>query len=104
MVVTGDTAQLLGTAPARIATLADWLALLMPDDRERVSIRFDQRAQGRGAQDSISYLVAGPDTAPLSVSDEARAIVDHDGELHRVVGIVRVAPARLPDGLREWGQ
>ena len=27
MAVTGDTAQLLGTAPAQIATLADWLAL-----------------------------------------------------------------------------
>lgn len=104
MVVTGDTAQLLGTAPARIATLADWLALLMPDDRERAAVRFDQRAQGRGEEDSISYLVMGPDGAPLAASDEARAIVDHDGELHRVVGLVRVAPARLADGLRAWGQ
>ena len=101
MVVTGDTELLLGTAPARIATLADWLSLLAPDDRERVSARFEQRAQARGAQDSISYLVAGPDGAPLAVSDEARAIVDHDGEMHRVVGLVRVASARSTDGKGE---
>lgn len=98
MVITGDTARLLGAAPARISTLADWLALLTPEDRERVAARFDLRAQGQGAQDSISYLVAGQDGAPLAASDEARAIVDHDGELHRVVGLVRVASARVPEG------
>lgn len=93
MSVTGDTAQLLGTAPAQIATLADWEALTVAEDRERVATRFEQRAFGDGRQDAFTYLVRGPAGAPLAVSDEARAILDHDGALHRIVGIVRVAPS-----------
>ena len=96
MVVTGDSAQLLGMTPAQIATLADWLALVAPDDRERVAGRFDRRALGEGAPDALTYLVRGPGGTPLAASDEARAILDHDGELHRVVGLVRIASA--PDG------
>jgi len=34
---------------------------------------------------------------PLAVTDEARAIRDHDGALHRVVGIVRIAAAPGPE-------
>ncbi len=93
MAVTGDSAQLVGVPAARLATLADWLALVAPDDRERVVARFDRRALGDGASDALTYLVAGIGGAPLAVSDEARAIRDHDGALHRVVGIVRVATA-----------
>jgi len=33
------------------------------------------------------------DGSLLEASDEARVIRDHDGQLHRVVGIVRIAPA-----------
>jgi hypothetical protein len=35
----------------------------------------------------------GADGSLLEASDEARAIRDHDGQLHRVVGIVRITPA-----------
>ncbi len=91
MVVSGDTAQLLGVAPGGIATLADWLALSVPDDRARVAERFEQRALSERALDTLAYGVHGPGGAPLAVSDEARPILDHDGALHRVVGIVRVA-------------
>ena len=35
-----------------------------------------------------------PAAHQLTVSDEARAIRDHDGDLHRIVGIVR---ASAPD-------
>jgi integral membrane sensor domain MASE1 len=91
--VTGDAPDLLGVAPGRLTTLAEWMALVSPEERERVGARFDQRANGDGASDTIVYLVSGPG-GPMAVSDEARAIRDHDGALHRVVGIVRVsAPA-----------
>lgn len=88
--VTGDAAALLGMSPARLATLADWLALVAADERDRVGARFDERAGGTGASDTLAYFIAGPGGIPLAVSDEARAIRDHDGALHRVVGIVRV--------------
>jgi hypothetical protein len=35
----------------------------------------------------------GADGSLLEASDEARVIRDHDGQLHRVVGIVRITPA-----------
>jgi PAS domain-containing protein len=95
--VTGDTAQLLGRAPAQIATLADWLALVASEDRERVAARFERRALSEIAQDTLTYLVQGAGGAALAVSDEARPIVDHDGALHRIVAIVRVAPAPRAD-------
>jgi integral membrane sensor domain MASE1 len=97
IVVTGDTTQLLGRAPSQIAALADWLATVAPEDRERVATRFERRALSESAQDSLTYLVQGADGVPLAVSDEARPIVDHDGALHRIVGIVHVAPAPRGD-------
>jgi hypothetical protein len=33
----------------------------------------------------------------LTATDEARAIRDHDGELHRVVGIVRISATTNPE-------
>jgi proteasome accessory factor A len=48
-----------------------------------VSARFDERVRGRGDADVLTYAVGGAGVA----TDEARAIRDHDGELHRVVGI-----------------
>lgn len=93
--VTGDSLQLVGMPSARLATLADWLALVAHDDRERVAIAFDQRIGGLGEADTIAYLVGGPAGTVLMATDEARAIRDHDGELHRVVGIVRIAPTAV---------
>lgn len=93
MVVTGDSAELVGAPPERLASLADWLALVVADDRDRVSTRFDERVRGQGEADVMTYLVNGPGGAVLSVSDEARVIRDHDGQLHRVVGIARIASA-----------
>ena len=34
-----------------------------------------------------------PDRGGATLSDEAQAIRDHDGSLHRITGIVRVAQA-----------
>ena len=96
MLVTGDTLQLLGVAPERIATLADWLALVAAADRDSVAARFDERVRGRGEADTLNYPVSGIAGATQSVTDEARTIRDHDGELHRIVGIVRVAAG--PEG------
>ena len=81
--------------PERLATLADWLALVSADDRERVATRFDERAAARARPTRMTYLVNGASGALLAATDEARAIRDHDGQLHRVVGIVRIAPAAL---------
>ncbi len=90
--VTGDAAALVGVPATGIGTLADWIALAAADDRERVSARFEARAQGSGDADVLRYHVNGPGGAPMTATDEARAIRDHDGQLHRVVGIVRFAP------------
>ena len=92
MVVTGDAAALVGVPASRIGTLADWLALVAADDRDRVGARFDERVLGRGDADVITYGIGVSAGATADATDEARAIRDHDGALHRVVGIVRVAP------------
>ncbi len=92
LVVTGDSAELVGVAPIRLATLANWLALVAATDRERVEARFDDRAHGDGSPDTLTYLLTGPGGSPLAATDEARTIRDHDGALHRVVGILRIAP------------
>ena len=39
----------------------------------------------------MTYLVTAANGAVLAVTDEARVIRDHDGQLHRVVGIVRIS-------------
>ncbi|MEP7328079.1 MAG: MASE1 domain-containing protein [Betaproteobacteria bacterium] len=92
--VTGDALRLVGRAPAQLATLADWLALVAPDDRDRVAARFDARARGDADPDVLDYAMSGAGGTEVMASDEARAIRDHDGSLHRIVGIVRAgAPA-----------
>ncbi len=91
IVLTGDSTALLNVPPQNLATLADWLALVPADDRERVATAFDERVRGQGEADGMTYAVVTPSGRSLVASDEARAIRDHDGQLHRVVGIVRIA-------------
>jgi integral membrane sensor domain MASE1 len=93
IVLTGDARALLGVAPERMPMLADWLALVDGQDREQVATRFDERVRGHGEPDTASYLMRSADGALLEAIDEARVIRDHDGQLHRVVGIVRLSPA-----------
>ena len=78
-----------GLPAQKLATLADWLACVAPEDRNAVAERFGERGTG-GASDIIRYAVSGP-AGTRTVIDEARAIHDHDGDLHRIVGIVRAA-------------
>lgn len=92
MVITGDVPQLLGRTPTNLASLADWLALVAPQDRGRVAKHFDARARGDVDADVIHYEMTGTDGATITVSDEARPIRDHDGSLHRLAGIVRIGP------------
>ena len=89
LVVSGDTSHLVGLPAQKLATLADWLACVAPQDRNAVAARFGERGAG-GATDIIRYAVSGP-SGTSTVIDEARAIHDHDGDLHRIVGIVRAA-------------
>jgi integral membrane sensor domain MASE1 len=93
IVLTGDANALLGVPAERIATLADWLGHVDAGDREAVTTRFDERVRGQGEPDMLAYVMRGADGALLEASDEARVIRDHDGQLHRVVGIVRITPA-----------
>lgn len=95
LVVTGDAGGLVGVPAERLTNLADWLSLVPAEDRDRVATRFDERVRGRGESDAMTYHVAGPGGTLLPVSDDARAIRDHDGQLHRVVGIARVASAAV---------
>ena len=87
LVVSGDTTGLVGVPAQKLATLADWLACVAPQDRNAVAERFGGRGTG-GAADIIRYAISGP-SGTSTVVDEARAIHDHDGALHRIVGIVR---------------
>jgi hypothetical protein len=87
LVVSGDTAGLVGVPAQKLATLADWLACVAPQDRNAVAERFGGRGTG-GAADIMRYAMSGP-AGTSTVVDEARAIHDHDGALHRIVGIVR---------------
>ena len=87
LVVSGDTSDLVGLPAQKLATLADWLTCVAPQDRDTVAARFGARGTG-GATDIIRYAVSGP-SGTRTVIDEARPIHDHDGDLHRIVGIVR---------------
>ena len=89
LVVSGDTTDLTGLPAPKLTTLADWLACVAPQDRDAVAARFGERGAG-GAADTMRYAMVGP-AGTRQVTDEARAIRDHDGELHRIVGIVRRA-------------
>ena len=88
--VTGDTRPLLAIAPESIGSLADWLAHVAPDERDRVATAFALRADGAPAA-PITYRVTRPDGEVATLTDEARAIRDHDGALHRITGIIHVA-------------
>jgi integral membrane sensor domain MASE1 len=91
-VITGDTQALLGVPAESIPTLADWLAHVAPDERDTVATAFGMRADG-GSIAPLAYRMALPDGRVAGLADEAQAIRDHDGSLHRITGIVRVAQA-----------
>jgi integral membrane sensor domain MASE1 len=91
-VVTGDTAAHLGVPPSKIASLADWLAHVSPAERDQTSTAFGLRAEGT-AMPPLTYRVVRADGTPVTLRDEAQAVLDHDGTLYRVTGIVRVASA-----------
>ncbi len=90
--VTGDAAALVGVPATGIGTLADWIALAAADDRERVSAPFRGARAGQRRRRCAALSRQRPGGAPMTATDEARAIRDHDGQLHRVVAIVRFAP------------
>lgn len=94
LVVTGDSARYVGIAPGKLSTLADWVALVAPDERERVREQFDRRTHGADIAETLSYRVIATNAVALEASDEARVIRDHDGALHRIVGIVRFGAGR----------
>jgi len=87
---TGDTAALVGVPAAHIATLSDWLAHVAADERDAIEVAFGLRADG-GAMPVLRYRVQRADGEAVTLSDEAQAIRDHDGSLHRITGIVRAS-------------
>lgn len=89
--LTGDARAGFGTEGARVATLADWLGLVAADERERVRAEFERRASGAAGTAPLTYLMSGRDGA-LVATDDARVIRDHDDSVHRIAGIVRLAP------------
>lgn len=88
LAMTGDTAALVGVPPAGLATLADWLAHVATEDRGATETAFAYRAEG-AAMPPMRYSVTRADGASVALVDEAQAIRDHDGSLHRVTGLVR---------------
>lgn len=94
--ITGDSLALLGVAPEKITTLADWLGWIEADARDRVQRRFDGLPSLGDAPDTIGYAMRASDGVGRSVTDEANAIRGHDGTLHRIVGIVRAQGPAVP--------
>ena len=92
LAVTGDTADLLGVPNARIATLADWLGRVAEEDRDAAAATFALRADG-ASMPAATYRARDARGVTLTLVDDAQAIRDHDGSLHRVVGIVRAQGA-----------
>jgi len=90
LAISGDTLPLVGVAAPQIATLADWLAHVVPDDRDATQTAFALRADGT-ALAPLRYRMQRSDGAPVTLTDEAQAIRDHDGSLHRITGIVRAS-------------
>ncbi len=91
LAMTGDTAQLVGVAPARASRrLADWLSHVAAGERGAIEAAFAYRADGT-TMPPLRYSVTRGDGASLGVVDEAQAIRDHDGSLHRITGLVRPA-------------
>jgi len=92
LAVTGDTIELLGVPNTGIATLADWLGRVAEEDRDAATQVFALRADG-ASMPVANYRARDAQGASVTLVDDAQAIRDHDGALHRVVGIVRVAGA-----------
>ena len=93
-VVTGDTSRAARRRrPESIATLADWLAHVAPDERDTVATRSRCAATAAPARRSTYRMTLRRRRRTPTLTDEAEAIRDHDGSLHRVTGIVRVAGA-----------
>jgi len=90
LAMTGDTVPLVGVPASGIATLADWLAHVAPAERDATQTAFALRADG-GAVTTLAYSVQRGDGTAVALTDEAQAIRDHDGTLHRITGIVRAA-------------
>ncbi len=88
LAMTGDTAALVGVPPAGLATLADWLSHVATEDRGAAETAFAYRAEG-AAMPPVRYRVKRGDGASVALVDEAQAIRDHDGSLHRITGLVR---------------
>jgi len=88
LAMTGDTAALVGVPPAGLATLADWLSHVATEDRGAAETAFAYRAEG-AAMPPVGYRVTRGDGASVALVDEAQAIRDHDGSLHRITGLVR---------------
>jgi integral membrane sensor domain MASE1 len=91
-VVSGDTATHLGVPASKIATLADWLAHVAADERDRTATAFGLRADGTVGP-PLTYRVTAADGTPVTLVDEAQAVRDHEGTMYRITGIVRVAAA-----------
>jgi hypothetical protein len=87
--VSGDTLAHLGVAPAKLATLADWLSHVSPSERDATATAFGLRGDG-ALGPALTYRMMRPDGNAVTLVDEAQAIRDHDGSLYRVTGIVRV--------------
>ena len=90
--VTGDTAAHLGVPTAKIATLADWLAGVAADERDRIATAFGLRGEG-SVGPPLAYRMVRSDGTPVDVVDDAEPVRDHEGSLYRITGIVRVANA-----------
>ncbi len=87
--LSGDTAAHLGIAPTKVATLADWLARVAPEERDATAMAFGIRGDG-AIGPALTYRLLRADGTAVPCIDEAQPIRDHEGTLYRVTGFVRL--------------
>ncbi|QIG79734.1 PAS domain-containing sensor histidine kinase [Stakelama tenebrarum] len=78
----------LGLEPGSIRDFESWIALVHPEDSDRILTTLRQVMEDRAEHFNYRYRFLPPDGQPRSVEGSARAYFDADGTLTRAVGVV----------------
>lgn len=71
------------------ATRSDWFALVVPEERQRVTASFNAALEGDAAEWFEEYRVFGGDGKPILIENRAAIIRDAEGVATRLVGAAR---------------
>ncbi|SDV51456.1 MASE1 domain-containing protein [Chitinasiproducens palmae] len=97
----GPITEVLGVPPASIATVPDFVARVHEDDRAPLHAAFQKRRRGEVSDTGLRLRFRGDDGRERDLVETGAPIVDFDGEVYRIEGMLRretpqVAVAREP--------